>query len=134
MQEQREVARPGEDRDRAERDGEVDEREHTGRRSEREVEAAPQQRDRQDQHGHEHEEGLADARFLVVSAVCADVGQTRERGLEERPGRAHGPRIHTGRDGFETKSSPPGDLARPKGVERADATNIPIPIGHPPIG
>ena len=96
-QEQVEVSRPGEDRDRADRDGEVHEREHTGRRPEREVEAAPQQRDRQDQDRHEHEERLADPRLLVVPAVGADRGQPRERGLEERPGRAHRRRIHTER-------------------------------------
>ena len=85
VQEQLEVSRPGEDRDRSDRDGEVHECEHSGRRPEREVEAAPHQRDRQDQHRHEHEERLADARLLVVAAVGADIGQTRDHGLEERP-------------------------------------------------
>ena len=56
VQEQREVTRSSEDRDRSDRDGEVHVREHTRRRSEGDVEAAPQERDRQDQHRHEHEE------------------------------------------------------------------------------
>ena len=81
-QEQIEVSRPSEDRDRPDRDDEVHVGERTGRRPEREVEGAPQQRDRQDQHRHEHEQRLADARLLVVPAVGADRGQTREHGLE----------------------------------------------------
>ena len=71
-QEEMEVSGSGEDHQRAERDGEVDERNDAHRRAEGEVEAAPHDGNGQDQDGEQDEERLLLAKFLVVPGVGAD--------------------------------------------------------------
>src|SRR4051812_46565893 len=57
-QERPELLGLGEDQQRTERHGEVDERDDPDRRSEREVARAPNDRDGQDQDGEQNEQGL----------------------------------------------------------------------------
>ena len=80
----REVARAREDDDRTEQDAEVHERHHADRRSEREVQRAPQRRDRQDQHRDQDEQRLSGAQVLVVAGVRADQRQARDEAIRRR--------------------------------------------------
>ena len=66
-----------EDDQRAERDGEVDERNDADRRAEGEVETAPHDGNGQDQDGEHDEERLLLAQFLVVPGVGADTSKQR---------------------------------------------------------
>ena len=76
-----EVAGPGEDEDRAGENDEVDQRRVADRRSEREVERAPQRGDRQDEDRDQDEERLAVAQVLVVTWIGADRGDSADRSL-----------------------------------------------------
>ena len=66
-----------EDHQRAERDGEVDERNDAYRRAEAEVETAPHDGNGQDQDGEQDEERLLLAQFLVVPGIGADPSKQR---------------------------------------------------------
>ena len=88
-QQERGIARAGKDHDRSEQDREVGIRDEARRRTERQVKAAPQQRDGQDQHRDDHEERLAPARVLVVPIVGTHPGQAREDRLDERSKGGH---------------------------------------------
>ena len=65
------------DHQRAERDGEVDERDHAYRRAEPEIETAPHDGDGQDQDGEQDEQRLLLAQFLVVGGIGADPSEQR---------------------------------------------------------
>lgn len=77
VQEEVEVPGSREDHQRAERDGEVDERHDAHQRAEAEVEADPHERNGQDQDGEQDEQRLLLARFLVVPGVRADPSEGR---------------------------------------------------------
>ena len=95
-EQQPEVARSRERQDRAEQDGEVDQRHDADRRAEREVQRAPQRRHRQDQDGDQDEQRLPSAQVVVVSRVGADARQATDHGFGRRA--ESGARIHA-RDG-----------------------------------
>jgi hypothetical protein len=94
-----EVPRRGEQRQRADRDREVDERDDPHRLAEREIDAAPHDGHGQDQHGQQHEERLLVAELLVVAGIRADPGdhrgifaRTRNDDKEDVPKEAEQPR------------------------------------------
>ena len=69
MQEEVEVSDPREQRQRAERYEEIHERNEAHRRTENEIEAAPDDRDGQDQDGKEDEERLLLAQIFIVLGI-----------------------------------------------------------------
>ena len=83
VQQQVEVARPGEDGDRRHRDDGVEHRDPARPRPEREVQDGPDPRDRQDQDRDEDEERLLEPRLLVVARLRADLGEPGERRVQQ---------------------------------------------------
>jgi hypothetical protein len=80
-QERLEASGSRKDHQRAERHGEVDERNDAYRRPEAEVETAPHDGNGQDQDGEQDEERLPLTQFLIVSDIGADPGDQRRRPL-----------------------------------------------------
>ncbi len=79
-----EAAGPREEHQRADRDGEVDERKHANPRAEGEVDSSPYHRHGQDQHREQHEEGLLVAEVLVVLGIRAEPGEPCRRVVNPR--------------------------------------------------
>jgi hypothetical protein len=112
----REVPRAREHGDRTEQDGEVDERHHADRRSEREIQRAPHRRDRQDQHRDQDEQRLSCAQILVVAGISADERHTRGRSIHRRSDPNH--EVHRGRRYSSSPARPRPDagVTREMGV------------------
>ena len=75
QQEEPEVPGPREEHQRADRDGEVEERDVSQRRAEGQVDAAPHDGYGQDQDGEQHEERLGLSELLVVLGIRSQPGE-----------------------------------------------------------
>ena len=109
-----------EDAERSEQDDEIDERHEADRRSERQVEDAPEQSDRQDQHGDQDQERLAGAGVLVVKRIGANQRHPGAHGIGDDPGATH--RVHA-RDATRGTGEP-GSRPRQRGERSAASGDV----------
>jgi hypothetical protein len=95
-QEESDIPGAGEDADPSHEDDEVQECEVPSPGAERQIQAAPQQGDRNDQHGDEDQQRLSLARVHVVCRIGANLRQACQRTFDQPAERGHSPRIHIG--------------------------------------